>query len=1023
MVIAKLDSEGCNEMAKAVGRSRRIRQFRILFTVFMAGQLSYAFAADVVTPFNTEQAAGAPMPAEEVCKTAALPPGFRLSVFAAEPEVQNPIAITMDDRGRLWVAENYTWAGARAGDFDTRLHDRIVILEDSDGDGRMDKRTVFWDKAERLTSIEVGFGGVWALCAPQLLFIPDKDRDDKPDGEPTVMLDGFDLKSSTHTVANGLKWGPDGWLYGRQGILGTSQIGPPDADKTRRVTMNTGVWRYHPVRKKCEVAMHGMTNPWGFDYDSNGEIFVTNTVIGHLWHVVDGARTERMAGTDFNPHAYQLLSQVADHVHWDTHEVWQDVRAGVTDSTSAAGGGHAHTGLLIYQGDNWPAEYRGRAFTLNIHGRRINCDQLKRGPVEYMATHGADMCFIKDTWFRGMDLISGPDGGVYIADWTDTGECHDVDGVHRTSGRIYKLTYGGPPKTPAFDLQDRSDAELAELQLHANDWYTRHARRLLQERAAEGKIASAPLREHLLAIFQGDDEPARLKAFWALYLSNLADEKWLIAQLTHPDERVRAWGVKFLIEMRDGRTMSGGETVSAFQHLAKTETSGLVLLHLASALQRLSAQERWPIGLAIAEKKSRLLADDRTLSIMLWLALEPCIANNPEYAIELERLSAFPLIQENVARRIGLETDQDLSSVELLLDLAAQEARLSRPVIAGMMKALAGRNGCPTPTNWMAVKATLAKQSSDENRLDLAALGVAFQDADAIRDLKNIVREGQLPLELKNRALQLLLTARPHDLGAMLLQLATQPGLAVEAIKGLARYDDPEFAEKLIDLYASLAPEAKAAAIDTLASRLSFARLLLNAIEEKQIPVADVSPFHARQIVALGDKPLKIQLRKVWGDLRTTPAEKKLLIDAYEAKMTPAVLAAADFSNGKAIYSKTCAACHTLHGVGGKVGPDLTGSNRKDSNYLLENLLDPSAVVPASFRATVFLMDDGRVVSGVIREQNDRTVTVETQQGRQVLDRQNIEHSNVTDASLMPDGLFQGLSDAQVRDLLGFLMK
>jgi putative membrane-bound dehydrogenase-like protein len=298
-------------------------------------------------PHNTEESATPPMAPKEVCRSARVPLGFQLKLFAAEPDVQNPIAMTTDERGRVWVAENYTWAGSRAGNFDLELRDRVVVLEDVDGDGACDKRTVFWDKAQRLTSIERGFGGLWLLCSPYLLFIADRNRDDIPDGPPVVLLDGFEPNDGSHTIANGLKWGPDGWLYGRQGILGASKIGPPGSSDAERVTMNTGVWRFHPTRRICEAVMHGMTNPWGFDYDPYGEIFVSNTVIGHLWHVIPGARTERMFGLDFNPHAYQLIEQVADHVHWDAGESWDDVRAGVTDRTSAAGGGHAHTGLLI----------------------------------------------------------------------------------------------------------------------------------------------------------------------------------------------------------------------------------------------------------------------------------------------------------------------------------------------------------------------------------------------------------------------------------------------------------------------------------------------------------------------------------------------------------------------------------------------------------------------------------------------------------------------------------------------------
>ena len=440
---------------------------------------------DFPTPYNSEKSPTSPMSPDEVVKTAKLPPGFELSVFAAEPDVQNPIAITTDERGRMWALENYTWAGSNLGGWDTKLKDRIVILEDTDGDGRHDKRTVFWDQGRKATSVEVGFGGVWVLNLPHLLFIPDKNRDDVPDGPPVVVLDGIDENAVGHTPANGLKWGPDGWLYARHGIQGTSSIGKPEASDSQRVKINTGIWRYHPVRGTVEAVMHGMTNSWGFDFDEHGEMFAINTVIGHLWHVVPGAHVKRMYGTDINPHSYGLIEQTADHVHWDTGESWGDVRKGVTDKTSAAGGGHAHIGLMIYQGDNWPAEYRGKVFTLNLHGQRINSDILVRDGAGYTARHGADMCFIADPWYRAMDLITGPDGGVFISDWSDTGECHDHDGVHRNSGRIYKLTYGTPQRVEPFDLATLRRLAIARsCKQHKNDWWPRQARRIIQERAA-----------------------------------------------------------------------------------------------------------------------------------------------------------------------------------------------------------------------------------------------------------------------------------------------------------------------------------------------------------------------------------------------------------------------------------------------------------------------------------------------------------------------------------------------------------
>ncbi len=371
----------------------------------------------------------------------------------------------------------------RPSDFDDSQRDRIMILEDADHDGRAERHTVFWDQGPKLTSVELGLGGVWALSPPQLLFIPDRNGDDVPDGEPEVVLDGFNDREVRHNIANGLRWGPDGWLYGRQGILVTSlrrsarrAAGRTDADQLLRSGVIIRRGRF------SKSICRGTTNPWGMDWNEFGELFFINTVIGHLWHAVPGAHYRRMYGEDDNPHTYRI--DRADGRPFPLghgRASWHDIRQiGVSPTTDQAGGGHAHSGLMIYQGDNWPARYRGTLFTINFHGRRLNNDMLDRQGAGYVGRHAADFMKTSDPWFRGIDLITGADGGVYVADWSDIGECHDNDGIHRTSGRIYKIVYGKPRQPAVPDVAKLSDEDLIAAQFQVNEWLVRQARRLGQ---------------------------------------------------------------------------------------------------------------------------------------------------------------------------------------------------------------------------------------------------------------------------------------------------------------------------------------------------------------------------------------------------------------------------------------------------------------------------------------------------------------------------------------------------------------
>jgi putative heme-binding domain-containing protein len=210
--------------------------------------------------------------------------------------------------------------------------------------------------------------------------------------------------------------------------------------------------------------------------------------------------------------------------------------------------------------------------------------------------------------------------------------------------------------------------------------------------------------------------------------------------------------------------------------------------------------------------------------------------------------------------------------------------------------------------------------------------------------------------------------------------------------------------------------------IATLASRPSYAKTLLSALREKKITPAEVSAFYARQILAFEDPDLTAQLIELWGNVRVSAAEKRALIEGYKSKLGVDALAGADPSAGRAMFQKNCANCHVLYGQGRKVGPDLTGSNRKNLDYLLENIVDPSATVAVDFRVLLLALDDGRVLTGVVREQSDRTLTIQTAQEPITIDRKEIETSTQTASSMMPDGLLQNYSDAQVRDLIAYLM-
>ncbi|HUG68634.1 MAG TPA: PVC-type heme-binding CxxCH protein [Pirellulaceae bacterium] len=586
----------------------------------------------------------APLPPLEAARTMQVPEGFHVTLFAGEPDVRQPIGFCIDDRGRLWVAEAYNYPNHGTTPSNGELNDRIVILEDVDGDGQFDKRTVFYDKLNYVTGIEVGFGGAWVMSPPYFYFIPDRDGDDVPDGEPQVLLDGFGNHANSHNLANGFAWGPDGWLYGTHGRTNYSLLGKPGTPAEERVHYDGGVYRYHPVRHVWEPFADGTTNPWGIDFDDYGQGFVCNCVNPHLFHVIQGAHYEPWRNRASSQHAYRRIDTIADHLHFTGVS---NVRDGIgSQEEDDLGGGHAHCGTMVYLGGSWPDRYRNTVFMNNIHGKRVNNDILRRLGSGYTASHGPDLMRSQDSWFMGVTIMYGPDGSVFVSDWSDTGECHSVKNTRRHTGRIYKISYGQPAAMNK-DVSELSDDELVALQLHDNDWWVRHARRTLQERTARGRDMTS-VNESLRAMFDEQVEvPRKLRALWALHVTGGLDEPMLSQQLAHESEYLRAWSVRLLSE---NKTLSSA-MLDRFVELAATGDSAFVRLHLASALQSIPAEQRWPIAEALATRAED--ADDANLPLMIWYGIEPLVHDDLDRFIRLAATAMIPLVRQHIARRVA----------------------------------------------------------------------------------------------------------------------------------------------------------------------------------------------------------------------------------------------------------------------------------------------------------------------------------------------------------------------------------
>lgn len=583
-----------------------------------------AFAAILMPSLVFAQEAALPkggLTPEEAIAKMKLPDGFKVQTYAAEPHCVQPFAMCFDDRGRLWACENmhYQTRGSHLKAADAKS--RISIYEDTDGDGKFDKKKVFVEDIFFPTGLERGFGGIWVGSPPNLYFIPDRNEDDHPDGPPEVVLDGWGI-NDRHETLNSFIWGPDGWLYGCHGVFTHSKVGQPGAPDNERVRINAGWWRYHPTKKKFEMFAEGGSNQWALAFDDHGQALSTACVIPHLWHVIQGGRYHRQAGQHVYPYTYNDIKTIADHKH-----------------------ASAHGGARVYLADNFPKEYHGRLIMGNIHVHGILTDVLERKGSGFVGHHAGDLLMTHDKLSIMFQIEIGPEGAVYVLDWYDSDICgRKVD--PQVTGRVYRISYGDVKAPTNLHLSKLSDEELVKLLLHVNDWYGRQARRILHERAVAKKLDRGT-HDLLWAMFGAQAEaPRKLRALWCLHVTGGLTKELATQLLTHENEYVRAWTIQ--LQCEDGNP--GKTALATFANMAATDASPLVRLYVSSALQRLPLDDRWAIAEALISHEKD--AEDHNLPLLNWYGVEPLVPHDKTKALALAAKSKIPVLRQYVARRL-----------------------------------------------------------------------------------------------------------------------------------------------------------------------------------------------------------------------------------------------------------------------------------------------------------------------------------------------------------------------------------
>ncbi len=821
-----------------------------------------------VSPLAGEEPGG--FTPEDALRRMAVPDGFHVEIFAAEPMVRQPLSATFDDRGRLWVIEYLQYpnpAGLKPVTVDQYLRteydrvpdppprgprgaDRIKILEDTDGDGRADKAKIFVEGLNLASGMALGYGGVFVGQAPYLLFYPDRDRDDRPDGDPEVVLTGFGLQDA-HATVNSLIWGPDGWLYGAQGSTVTAKI--------RGHEFQQGIWRYHPRSRRFEVFAEGGGNTWGLDFDATGNAFGSSNGAYITFHMVQGGyylKGFAKHGPLHNPHAYGYFGPVTYR--------------------GAKQGGHVTPGGIIYQADLFPARFRGTFIAGNLLSNAVYWHEIAHDGSTFAGRHGGTLIDARDRWFRPIDLLVGPDAAVYVVDWYDKRASHldPRDNWDRSNGRIYRVVYGRRRSVAPFDLAQRTSAELIELRTSANDWYAATARRILAERQDRAVVPSL---KSMLSTER--DETLALRDLWALAASGGLDDGTALSLVGHPIAGVRRWTIRLLGD--DGRM--NGDIRAKLVALAAADPDPAVRSQLASSCQRWETADAIPILDRLVRR-----AEDRTdthIPNLIWWAFERQLRRDRvavlSYLSTAEAEQA-PLVRDAVLERTvrvlaSDASDADFTACSRLLAAASGNEQVAC-VLNGMEKGLEGRRLERVPATLVDPLSRLWEQSQLKPNPVLLRLLARMGSAPAIEAAIAHASQPRLPLAQRISLIELLgQLGRPEALSYLVSVLKSRPGdpIALAAVSALANFPQPVAAASLLKFYPTASAQSRDRILVLLCSRPPWAKALLEAIASGQIAAKDLKPAHVQRLAQLSDRSLLDRLEAVWGRVPRGIAREK----------------------------------------------------------------------------------------------------------------------------------------------------
>ena len=984
-------------------------------------------ADDGFIPRRQSAPPGPALSPEQAIAKMTLPSGFHVELVASEPSILNPVAMAFDDRGRIYVTESFEYPRREAGPG----RDRIKILEDKDGDGLAETVKIFAEGLNIPSGIAVGHGGVWVANAPDLLFLEDTNGDDVAD-KSTVVVTGFG-RDDTHELPNALTWGPDGCLYGLNGVFNRSVI----QQDGKTFDFTCAMFRIDPFTRKFSLFCEGTSNPWGIAFDPEGSAFISACVIDHLWHLTESAYYQRQGGP------YPAHTWHADSIVKHQHQM------------------AAYCGIEYFDSAAYPAAFRDKLYMGNIHGGCLNCDRVERFGATYKGFGEDDFLTANDVWFMPVAQKVGPDGCMYVLDWYDRYHCYqdanaDPNGVDRGHGRLYRIVHDRRPKQKVSDFEKLTNLELAALLADDNIFNRQRAQLKLQERKI--MTTDSVVVSQLESVVLGSDSTAkhRMHALWSLSGSGNLSAKLLNKLMDHSMPELRTWGIRIAGNQNERDPASLDRVAKLAQ-----DTDPRVRLQVSIAGPKLAQGQS--ASLENVQKQIAVLRSsqpDPLLPRVVWKNLLPDLVEQQTLVLDaiLEGQKRDQDLLRDMAPRIAARLIADVRSdmndepsnraVNSVLRLASGLSRTNQDLASAVIENLLVKTRSgeikadavrPWLTKWLSANSKESATPAKDNQLvaaqqtswqkSMLAIRLLCGETDAIETARTWALDQSLEAGLRKQMLQAVVQMKPSIASEALLQTLQvlkdgkpcDPSFRDASLDlGIARAT-PNDVQQLVAVLPSLKSDMQAAIAERMCQRADSARALLEQLVQGNVRKELLSPNRVRLLAADSNAAVRDAVAKVWGNVNLEGTqEREAVIDSMANKLRWDARGNAE--KGWVVYDRICGQCHIMHNRGNEVGPNITANGRGSYEQLLVSIFNPSLVIGEAYKSVTLRTVDGTVVTGLLVERDDKRTIIKVQGNKlETIPADEIEEFKQDKKSLMPEGIENQLSSQELADLFALL--